>query len=408
MARTLQVQNKAPRIYYGYVILAAAFFIMVLTYGSQGSFGVFLKPMLTDFGWTRAATAGPYALLMLVSGVCTIISGRLSDRFGPRIVVTAGALILGAGYILTSRITELWQLYLTYGVLVAAGTSAMYVPPVTLISRWFTRRRGLMSGIGIAGIGLGIGIMPAIASQIVVSLDWRASLLIVGGTSMVGILGLARLLKNEAPDHEQSRPPVMTPRSLEKEGFTFKQAAKTRQFWMIFIAWVFYGFFFQVGIVHSVPYATDLGMTAVAAATVLTVIGIVGTVGRIGIGLVGDRIGNRTTVCAAYGIVTAGYVGLAFSHSVGMLYVFAVIFGALSGIGILLIPFIAEYFGFKELGLISGTIVFSNSAGGAISPPLAGAIFDATGSYQWAFILCAILGFLAFMIILRLRPIRKA
>jgi MFS family permease len=168
---------------------------------------------------------------------------------------------------------------------------------------------------------------------------------------------------------------------------------------MIFIAWVFYGFFFQVGIVHSVPYATDLGMTAVVYR--LTVIGIVGAVGRIGIGLVGDRIGNRTTVCVAYGFMTAAYVGLALSHSVGMLYIFAVIFGALAGVGILLIPFIAEYFGFKELGLISGTIVFSNSAGGAISPPLAGAIFDATGSYQWAFVLCAILGFLAFIIIAR-------
>jgi len=399
----------------------------------------------------------------VVSGVFTIISGRLCDRFGPRKVVSAGALIMGAGYILTSRITELWQLYFCYGVLVAIGTSAMYVPPVTMITRWFTKRRGLMSGIAIAGIGLGLGVMPTIASQIVVSLDWRASILVVGSASMVGIVGLARLLKKEEgaeksqlttkhassvrmqpssiqPDSSDSLRKASSTEAVDRlsprgqlglrwgdngkstgptvehlvgykapppNNFTFKQAIKTRQFWMIFVAWVFYGFFFQVGVVHIVPYATDLGMTAVAAATVLTVIGITGIPGRVALGLVGDRLGNRNTIYAAFAIVAAAFVGLTLSGSTGTLYGFAVVFGALSGTGILLIPFIAEYFGPQELGVISGTIVFSNSLGGAISPPLAGAIFDATGSYEWAFILCAILGFLAFLIILRLRPARK-
>jgi MFS family permease len=394
-------RGKPAGFFYGYAILIASFFIMVFTYGSQGSFGVFFKPMLNEFGWTRAATAGPFALYMIISGLLSIVSGQLSDRFGPRIVVIAGALILGAGYILTSRITALWQLYLSYGVLVAAGSSAMYVPPVTLIARWFTRRRGLMSGIGISGIGFGIGIMPAIASQLIVSFDWRTALLGLGIFNLVAITMLGCLLRNPA-DREGASNQDRDEMEISR-GFSFREAVKTPQYWMIFTAWVFYGFLFQVGVVHTVPYATDLGMTPVAAATVLTTIGIIGTFGRISLGFIGDRIGNRTIIFLSFALMGAAYLGLALSESLPMLFVFAVVFGALSGIGILLIPLLAEHYGFKELGFISGSIVFANSAGGAISPPLAGGIFDTTGSYRLAFIICAVLGIAASLIIWRLK-----
>lgn len=400
--------KKSPKIYYGYLVLVASFFIMVFTYGTQSSFGVFFKPMLDYFGWTRASTAGPFALLMVVSGACSIISGRLSDKFGARKVVSAGALTLGTGYILTSRITGIWQLYIFYGVLVAAGTSAMYVPPVTVIAGWFSRRRGLMSGIGISGIGFGIGIMPAIASQLIVSYQWRTAMLAVGVSSMLVILLLAQLLKGKSADSEhlnenENQSGVYPPLS----GTTFREAVKTRQYWMIFIAWAFYGYIFQAGVIHSVPYATDLGMTEVAAATVMTVIGVVGTIGRVGLGFVGDRIGIKKTVYIAYGIMAASYAALSASRTIGMLYGFAVIFGALSGIGILLIPIIAERYGLKELGIISGSIVCANSLGGAISPPLAGAIFDTTGSYKWAFISCAVLALVASLTIWRLGAVRR-
>jgi len=391
---------KASGISYGYTILIASFFIMVFTYGSQGSFGVFFKPMLNEFGWTRAETAGPFALYMIISGLLSIVSGQISDRFGPRIVVFSGALILGAGYILTSRITTLWQLYLFYGMLVAAGSSAMYVPPVTMIARWFTRRRGLMSGIGISGIGFGIGIMPAIASQLIVSFAWRNALLYLGIFNLIAIAFLGCLLKNPAVHQSASDQSRHNPE--ESRGLSFRDAVKTPQYWMIFTAWVFYGFLFQVGVVHIVPYATDLGMMPVAAATVLTTIGIIGTFGRISLGFIGDRIGNRNIIFLSFALMGAAYLGLTLSGSIPMLYVFAVIFGALSGIGILLIPLLAEHYGFKELGFISGSIVFANSFGGAISPPVAGWIFDVTGSYRLAFLTCAVLGVAASLIIWRL------
>jgi MFS family permease len=405
MASFLNIK-KISKTYYGYIIVGTCFLIMTLAYGAQNAFGVFFKPMAKEFGWGRAETSGPFALCILVSGLLGIISGRLSDRFGSRKVVSLGGIILGLGFVLMSLINSLWQLYLFYGVLVAIGLSAIYIPLVTMIARWFTKRRGLMSGIGISGIGFGIGVVPALASQLIIKFQWRTPLLVIGVVLMVSIALLAQLLRN-APEiiSPPSRPENQVKESLTvDEGFSFVEATRTRQFWMIFTAWFFYGFFYQIGIVHIVPYATDLGMSTITAATILTTIGLVGTVGRISQGFISDRLGNKNTVFASYALMGLAYVGLAVVHFVWMLYIFAVIFGFLFGIGILLIPMVAEYFGFKELGFISGVLIFSNNLGGAIGPPLAGGIFDALGNYNLAFILCAAAGLVAGLIVLLLKP----
>ncbi len=414
--RTLLSQNaaaavkteKKPRFFYGYVIVATCFLVMTLAYGAQNTFGVFFKPMAAEFGWSRAATSGPFALYMVVSGILSIISGRLSDRFGPKLIVSLGGAILGTGYILMSRTNSLWELYLYYGVLVAAGSSSMYVPMVAMIARWFTKNRGLMSGIGIAGIGFGIGVMPALASWLLETFQWRTPLWIIGVGVGIAIILLAQLLRNRKPEPEPAvKPDGKAARASPDPGISFQQAMKTRQFWMIFAAWICYGYFFQIGVVHLVPYATDLGMTAVAAAAVLTIIGIIGTAGRVVLGFIGDKLGNRRTLYISYTLIGLSFLGLAFSHTVGMLYIFAVIFGALFGVGVLLVPIIAEYFGFSGLGLISGVVVFSNSFGGAIGPPVAGGIFDTTGSYTIAFFSCAIIGVAAGVFIWLLKPVRN-
>lgn len=400
-------KKKNHGIYYGYIVVVACFSIMVLVFGSQASFGVFFKPMLNEFGWTRASTAGPFALFMALCGLFSIVTGRLSGKFGPRIVVTSGGIIFSLGIILMSGIHNLGQLYLFYGVLAAIGASAMYVPLVSTIARWFNKRRGLMTGISIAGIGFGIGVVPAFASQLIVSFNWRTSLLIVGIVCLILVALLAQLLRSRPdstplPDNVR-KTGTKTPGPVKE--FSFNEAFKTGQFWMIFVAWFFYGSFFQVSIVHIVPYATDIGMSTLAAATILTTIGLVGTFGRVSLGFIGDRLGNKTTVFIGFAITGAAFLGLSASSTIWMLYVFAAIYGLLSGVGILLIPTVAEYYGFKELGAISGAFVFANNLGGAISPPLAGMIFDAMGTYHLAFIICGLLGISAGMIIWFLKPV---
>jgi MFS family permease len=398
---------KKSGIYQGYIVLAACFFIMVIVFGSQISFGVFFKPMLNEFGWTRAETSGPFALCMMMSGVLSIVVGRLSDRFGTKIIVSVGGIILAAGFFLMSTITSLWQLYLYFGVLVAAGTSAMYIPLVSLIARWFSKRRGLMSGIGIAGVGFGIGVIPATASYLIITFSWRTSLLIVASINLVLVLVLGQLLKKPQAKIELNTSSETVSEIDTFSGISIQEALKTRQFWVILVAWILYGFFFQVGLVHIVPYATDLKLTAVVAASVLTIIGIVGGFGRISLGFISDRLGNKTTILYSFFIIGVAFLCLSFSSTIWMLYVFAVIFGALCGVGLLLISIIAEYFGFKDLGAISGVVVFANNLGGAISPPLAGAIFDSSGSYQMAFLLCGLFGIISGALMVMLKPLTK-
>lgn len=403
--------KKIPRIYYGYVILAACFLIMTVLYGTQYSFGVFFKPMSDEFGWTRALTSGPFSLSMILGGLLSILAGRLSDKFGPRIVVTFGGIIFGSGYLLMSRITNLWGLYLSYGIMVAIGSSTLYVPLVSMMARWFSKRRSLMIGIGISGIGFGIGVVPAIASQLIISFDWRTSLFVVGVASTVIIVLTAQLLKAEPPKplpHDNIDKNTEANAHVRVEGLSFRESTKNTQFWMIFIAWVLYGFFYQVGVVHTVPYATDLGMSALSAAALLTIIGLIGILGRIGMGFTGDRFSNKATVLVSFALLAVAFIGLSASSTVPMLYVFAVLYGIFSGVGILIAPIIAENFGFKDLGALTGAMMFANTIGGAISPIFAGYIFDTTGNYRLAFISCGIFGVAASIIIWMLKPVSKS
>ena len=122
------IGDKKPKLFYGYIVVAAATSIMTLVWGANRSFGVFLEPMLSEFGWTRAGISGAYTLCMVITGILTIPAGRLSDRFGPRVVLIGSGLLLGLGYILTSQVGGIWQLYLFYGGIVGVGMSGCFAP----------------------------------------------------------------------------------------------------------------------------------------------------------------------------------------------------------------------------------------------------------------------------------------
>ena len=394
---------QTPR--YGYIVLAVCFLIMVLVYGTQYCFGVFFKPMIADFGWSRAATSGPFALYSIVGGLLAVISGRLSDRLGSRVIITIGSLIFGLGFLLTSRIHNLWQLYLFFGVIAAAGFSTIYAPLVATLTRWFPQKRGLMAGIGISGIGFGIAVIPVLASAIIVAESWRISMLIIGIICLVLTLLLAQLIK-EAPQPANIQsvyPETQVRKATAFQELTFGQALKTAQFWLFFIAWACYGFYFQIAPVHIVPYATDIGMSVTAAATVLTVIGLVGTGARIIIGFSGDHFGNKSVVVFSFAALTAAFSILAASQSIWVLYVFGILYGCFSGLGVLLGPILTEFFGFRSLGVIVGGMMLAFALGGAVSPPLSGAIFDITGSYQLAFIACGLLALVSTVMMILIR-----
>ena len=378
----------------------------MVAFGTQYSFGVFFKPILNEFGWTRAETSGPYSLSMIIYGVLCIVAGRLSDRFGPRLVVTLSGLIAGAGYLLMSQISALWQLYIFFGIMAAAGTST-YVPLASTLTRWFGKRRGLVNGIAVSGVGLGIAILPPIATNLITSYGWRTALLIVGGALLASIMIMAQFLRSEPDKGEPTKADngkVESKSPPSDEGFTMQKAIRTRQLWIICIPFFFSGFFFQSAMVHIVPHVTDLGISAITSASVMTVIGVIGTTGRISMGFISDRIGNKAMLIISFALVSVSFWELLIAKELWMLYLFAVLFGFFSGIGVLVSPVAAEYFGLKSLGVISGIVTFAWAIGGAIGPTAAGNIFDVSNSYFTAFTLSAILSLIAVIILLQLKP----
>lgn len=398
--------KREPKFFHGYLVVIAGFLILVSMYGTLYSFGVFFKPVLTEFGWTRAITSGAYSLCFLLSGVVAIAAGRLNDKFGPRAVMSCSGLLLGIGYFLMAKITTIWELYLYYGLIVGVGMGGGIAPLLSTVARWFVKRRGLMTGMTIAGTGTGTLVMPLIANRLISTYNWRPSFTIIGIAVFVLIVGLAQLLIRD-PGRKGLLPyGAGTAADLDVAGLSLQEAVRTAQLWILFVIYVFAGFFVQVIIVHIVIHATGLGISPVSAASILSVVGVGSLVGRIMGGGVSDRFGNKPAIIAALILAGAGFILLLVARELWMLYIFAIIFGLAYGEILCMMSLLpAELFGLRSQGVILGIIIFASTIGGSIGPVVAGKIFDITGSYQIALMICVAVACVGLILAIFIRPV---
>ena len=292
-----QSTNNGPRIFYGYIIVAASLLIMLTGYGVRTIFGVFFKPMLADFEWTRAATSGALTLSMLTQGLWGMVMGRLNDRIGPRIIISLCCFLLGVGFILMSFIGHLWQIYLFYGIIIGFGMGGVFVVLLSTVSRWFTKRRGVMAGVVLTGLGMSAFVMSPVATWLISAYGWRISYIVVGGVVLViGIL-MAQLLKRDPSvmglkSYGQGEVAV-TEVAADKTGLSLREAVRTRQFWMLSLTFVAIGYCMFAITIHLVPHVTDLGISPEIAALVLSITGAGNTIGGLVLGGIADRIGNK-------------------------------------------------------------------------------------------------------------------
>ncbi len=394
--------TKKPKFFYGYIIVVAAFFAEVLTLGTLNTFGVFFIPLSTEFDWTRATVSGASSLLYFLIGLAGIFTGRLNDRFGPRLVLTLCGLFLGLGYLLMSQISTIWHFYLFYGVIIALGMSSSEVPLLSTIARWFVKRRGMMSGIIKAGAGVGTLVMPLVAYWLIATYEWRTSYIVIGLIALVFLISAAQFLKRDPsqmgllPDGNrvEGKSPQLT-----TSGFSLQQAIHTRQFWLLGAMFFLFLFCTQTIMVHIYPHAVDLGMSSAVATSILATIGGASIAGRFLMGIAGDRIGNRLAIIIDLIILAVAFFWLQLAREAWMLYTFTALYGfAHGGLFTLISPMIAELFGLRSHGVIFGIVMFSGTTGGAIGPVLAGYIFDITGSYQLDFIILASASIMAILL----------
>lgn len=407
MARSQGV--KRVKFFYGYILVAAALLIVIIAHGAQYTFGIFFKPILTEFDWTRAVTSGAFSLYLVLWGFLGIFVGRLSDSFGPRIVMTVCGFFLGLGYLLMSQIGAIWQLYLFYGVIIAVGMSGTWVPLISTIPRWFVKRRGMMTGISTSGSGIGTILFSLVASRLISDHGWRLSYIVVGGGVLVLLMLAAQFLRRDP--HQVGQLPysgnVIKEESLNLPAgdLCFWEVIGSRPFWMVCAIFFCFGFNLYTIMVHIVPHAIELRISPIIAASIIALIGGVNTVGRIVIGSAGDRIGNKRCLIISFILMVAALLWVMVAKEVWKLYLFAVVFGfGYGGLAVLMSLVPAELFGLRSLGAIVGAVMFSFTIGGAIGPVLAGRIFDVTNSYQPTFLICAAVSVIALILSLLLRP----
>ncbi|MCU0559598.1 MAG: MFS transporter [Desulfobacterales bacterium] len=400
-----------PPSAYPYLITAICFSIQALGVGTYIAFGVFFNPLMEEFGWSRAAIAGASSTAFFSMGIFGVAIGRLNDSFGPRRLMSAAALLLGVGCILTGRLTSLWELYLYYGIIFGMGLSAIDVIALTTIARWFSHRRGFMTGIVKVGTGAGQFAIPLAASALILLYGWRWTIAIIGAVVALVLVLMAQLLRRD-PDALvlKNKPPANT-RGLAAlaagSSLPLARVFRTLQFWTICLLNFFLVSCLMVVLLHIVPHVRDSGIPPVLAAGVLSTIGGVSMLGRFASGLVIDRRGSKTVMGICFLLLLGDLVWLQFADRLWMFYLFGIIYGlAHGGFFTAISPLVAEWFGIHSHGTLFGIVVCFGTLGGALGPLLAGRLFDLSGSYQSTFWILIGLALVAGGLLLSLRPVK--
>jgi MFS family permease len=397
------------RFYYGYLVVTVSFLIITIMTGIMYSYGVFFDPMKSDFGWTNAQTSGAYSLYMVFHGLLYIVTGRLNDRFGPRLIMTVSGILLGIGYLLMSQISIIWQLYLIYGIIIAFGMSGGYVPLVSTVSRWFVKRRSLMTGICVAGIGAGTMVMPPFATWLISNYNWRTSFIVIGIISLLFIVPGSQFLKSNPTEiriatKEDIDGIKKSNINSQGKGLTLCQAIHTIQFWLLFLIFFCFGFYIQTIMVHIVIYAKNYEPLLTNPAFIMTIIGALSIIGRILIGASGDKIGNKMAAFICFALMFIAAFLLMLSKGIWMFYIFGAIFGfSYGGLVSVQSPLIADLFGLVSHGTIFGIITFAITIGGGIGPLFAGYMLDLTNSYHIPIISLTIISGINFCLIFLLK-----
>ena len=380
---------------YGYVIVFVSFIIQAIGLSIITAFSLFFTPMQESFGWTRATISLAATILTVFLGAAAIFAGWASDRFGPRAIMTAHSILWGVGLVLMSFVSRPWQLYLAWGVVCGTGASAINIVLLSTLSRWFSKSRGLMTGIVKSGAGLGMFVTPFVVTyllqhaQIIQNSKWRSTAFILGIASTILMVVPAQFLRKSPMNETQLHTDSGKNGEKAETGLTFKQATKTRQFWMLSFSTFALLYSFQAIQLHIAPHARDMGATAAAAAMTISILGISSIVGRIGLGLIGDRFGTKIGVVIAGCILIMGLSWLLFSNTVTMLFVFASIHGLFhGGFQATTSPATASLFGTKSMGAIYGGTQFFGQLFGSLGGVVSGYIYDRLGSYHVAFLIC--------------------
>ncbi|MFC1532886.1 MFS transporter [Thermodesulfobacteriota bacterium] len=375
-------ERNYRKLLVGYLIL-----FTLIIFGSFHSFGIFLKPLTQALNIGRAEVSAAISISWVMHGISAAISGRLSDRFGPRPVMITGTLFIGSGYLLMSTCSTVPEMFLFFGVLLGFGMGPSFAVTSATTARWFSDRRGLMLGIVLSGTGLGRIIVAPISQYFIQHFQVRTAYMILGGAVFCLALPLAALIR-QAPEND---PGIAIPGKNSPANqieITVKEATRDVPFWLLLFIWLLVPLTIQLWQVHFFPYVSDKGIPEAAASLLFIFFGVGLMAGRIGWGAVADHLGSiRAFTFVLIMISLIQFSTIAVSQ-LWTVYLLATLFGlSMGGNDTVFVKLVTEIFGTRSVGAIIGIMSFAFAISSSMGPLIAGFIVDQTRSYLYAFLL---------------------
>ena len=387
---------------YRWVVVAAGGFMGCIGMGALFSLPVLLAPVAQETAWSRTGISGAMTVAFLAMAVTSMMWGALSDRYGARPVVMAGAALFAISLWLAGRAPNLLAFQAGFGLLAGGSVAAFFAPVMATVTGWFTRQRGLAVSLVSAGMGLAPLTMSPLAAQLAQSHDWRTVLSILALIVAVTTLPAALLIRRP-PAEQVADGPAMA--EAPSDGMTVGGAVRSLPF-LTLVATNFFCCATHSGpIFHTVSYAELCGIAAVTAVSIYSVEGLAGMGGRIGFGLLSDRFGAKNILVLGLLAQAFGALGYFFAHQILQFYAVAAFFGFVyAGIMPLYAVLIRENFPMRMMGTIMGGTGMAGALGMATGPVLGGMIFDHTGGYGALYLTSFGMGLCACLVAATFRP----
>lgn len=367
--------------------------------GGRFAVGLTLRPIVDELGWARSELGLAVALFMVVSAAGMFAAGFLADRAGPRLVLSGGLLVCALGIGMMCLMTAPWHALVLYGVVYALGSGAASMIPVgVMVTRAFPQRLGIANAVVMSGMSVGQLVMIAALAAAMLSVTWRSVYLLLGLANLVLVpILIFAIPKTTAAQSKAARP---------EDGLNLRQAARTRQFWLLLAIYAICGFDDFFVSTHVVAFAQDRGVDAFLAGNLLAFMGLTGLIGVVAGGAFSDRFGPIWPTVLAFAARVVVFGLILVDQSALSVAIFALVFGATFMVTApLTVVFVKQSFGSRHLGALTGLITMVHQVFGGLGAYFGAAVFDATGTYNNAFVLIGAVSLVAVILTLMLnRP----
>jgi predicted MFS family arabinose efflux permease len=375
--------------------------VLFIAGGARFAIGLTLKPIVDQFGWGRSELGIAVGLFQVVSAVAMFAAGHLADRISPRTVLAAGLFVSGIAIGLMSAITAPWQAMVLYGVLFGLGNGAASLVPIgVLVTRMLPDRAGFANAVIMSGMSVGQLVVIATMTAVLTSLSWPSVFLLLGAAHLVLLPFLFAAIPGKLPEQAGATRPA--------KGLALREAARSRQFWVLMAIYAICGFDDFFVATHVVAFAQDRGLDIFLAGNLLALMGLTGLLGVLAAGAFSDRSGPvwPTAICFAARVAAFGLVWV--DQSWVSVAIFALVFGLTFLVTApLTVVFVKEAFGTRNLGGLTGLITMVHHISGGLGAYIGAAVFDATGTYNGAFVFMLFISAVAVVLTLMLqrRPV---